>query len=468
MRNCKKLQKVPSNIWMLKSLESLDLSGCSMLRKFSGLKGSPSKSQSSFLSSWNFRTKRVDSIGLSLPPVLGLTWLKDLRMENCNLSCLPNEVGNLISLETLDLSGNNLPSLPDNICDLTRLKSLNLSNCDVSHLPGEIGRLISLKTLYLGGNNLLTLPDSFCDLACLSDLDLKDCNLSHLPDRIGMLSSLMNLYLERNNVCSLPNSFSDLASLEKLSLRYCGRLQSLPELPASLEMLLLRNCGRLQSLPELPVSLRSMDASYCALLESIPTELDWQAGGLTMSLLGCNTFATNNFANKVMERMDQSLSQDKRNGEWSAASAFERIITITLLGDEVPNWFQYQYTGSKFSLVVPPLVTRRILSCSFCVVFRTHENRECVDYLISIIRNTKFIFSTFNAHQDQDQMILVYVPSDCGQIHGGDELEIQISQVPWLTVKKCGINLIYENDEDNTEMPIKNTQEKLQGQNDLV
>ncbi|KAG5514361.1 hypothetical protein RHGRI_035687 [Rhododendron griersonianum] len=451
MRNCKKLRKIPSNIWMLKSLESLDFSGCSMLGKFSGLKGSPSKSQSSFLLSWNFRTKRVDSIGLSLSPVLGLSWLKDLRMENCNLSCLPNEVGNLISLETLDLSGNNFPTLPDSICDLTRLKNLNLSDCDVSHLPGEIGRLISLKRLYLGGNNLLTLPDSFCDLACLSDLDLNGCNLSHLPNRIGMLSSLMYLYLERNNVCSLPNSFSDLASLEKLSLRDCGRLQSLPELPASLEMLLLWNCGRLQSLPELPVSLRSMDASYCALLESIPTELDWQAG-LTMSLLGCNTLAKNNFANK----------------EWSAASAFDRIITITFLGDEVPSWFQYQYTGSKFSLVVPPLVTRRILGCSFCVVFRTHENRGCQDYLMSIIRNTEFIFSTFNAHQDQDQMILVYVPSDCGQIHGGDELEIQISQVPWLTVKKCGINLIYEDDEDNTEMPIKKTQEKLQGQIDLV
>ncbi|KAI8522799.1 hypothetical protein RHMOL_Rhmol13G0024400 [Rhododendron molle] len=445
MRNCKKLRKVPSNIWMLKSLESLDLSGCSMLGKYSGIK--LSKSQSSFLSSWNFRTKRVDSIGLSLSPVLGLSWLKDLRMEYCNLSCLPNEVGNLISLETLNLSGNNLPTLPDSICDLTRLKNLNLSDCDVSHLPGEIGLLISLKGLYLGGNNLLTLPDSFCDLACLSDLDLKGCNLSHLPDRIGMLSSLMNLYLERNNVCSLPNSFSDLACLEKLSLRDCGRLQSLPKLPASLEMLLLWNCGRLQSLPELPLSLRSMDASYCALLESIPTELDWQAG-LTMSLLGCNTLAKNNFANR----------------EWSAASAFDRIITITFLGDEVPSWFQYQYTGSKFSLVVPPLVTRRILGCSFCVVFRTHENQECQDYLISIIRNTEFIFSTFNAHQEQDQMILIYVPSDCGpsdcgQIHGGDELEIQISQVPWLTVKKCGINLIYEDDEDNTEMPIKKTQE---------
>ncbi|KAG5514369.1 hypothetical protein RHGRI_035695 [Rhododendron griersonianum] len=403
MKNCTKLRKLPSSIMTLKSLESLDLSGCSMLGKFSGFKGSPSKSQFSFLLSWIFKTKKVDSLSLSLPPVLGLSWLKDLRMDNCNLSYLPNEVGNLISLETLDLGknklrtlpdsicnltrlkklylsdcdvshlpneigrlvtlktlileGNSLLTLPDSICNLTRLEELNLSECDVSHLPGEIGRLISLKSLNLRQNNLLTLPDSFCNLAFLSDLDLKDCNLSHLPDRIGMLSSLMNLNLERNNVCSLPNSFSDLASLEKVYLSNCGSLQSLPELPASLERLHLNYCGRLQSLPELPVSLRNMDARHCTLLESIPTEFNWHAG-LSMLLEGCDMLAKNNFANNVMERIDQSLSEDKKDREWPDASVYERMINISLPGDEVPNWFEYQCTGSKLSLVVPPLYRR--------------------------------------------------------------------------------------------------------------
>ncbi|KAF7119709.1 hypothetical protein RHSIM_Rhsim13G0019800 [Rhododendron simsii] len=464
-----------------------------------GFKGSPSKSQFAFLLAWIFKTKKVDSLSLSLPPVLGLSWLKDLRMENCNLSCLPNEVGNLISLETLDLGKNKLCTLPDSICNLTRLKKLYLSNCDVLHLPNEIGRLVTLKTLILEGNslltlpdsicnlthleelnlsqcdvshlpdeigrlislkslnlrqnNLLTLPDSFCNLAFLSDLDLKDCNLSHLPDRIGMLSSLMNLNLERNNVCSLPNSFSDLGSLEKVYLSNCRSLQSLPELPASLERLHLNYCGRLQSLPELPVSLRNMDARHCTLLESIPTEFNWQAG-LSMLLEGCDMLAKNNFANNVMERIDQSLSEDKKDREWSDASVYQRMINISLPGDEVPNWFEYQCTGSKLSLVVPPLVTRTILGYSLCIVYRTHENRGCLDYPMTIIRNkpTAFRFSTFSRHQDQDQMILLYFPSDCGRIHGGDELEIEIKQATWLTVKKCGINLVYE---DNTEMPIK-------------
>ncbi|KAF7121445.1 hypothetical protein RHSIM_Rhsim13G0019600 [Rhododendron simsii] len=295
-------------------------------------------------------------------------------MENCNLSSLPNEVGNLISLETLNLGKNKLRTLPDSICNLTRLVKLNLSKCDVSHLPGEIGRLISLERLDLPQNNLLTLPDSFCNLVSLRHLNLGDYNLSHLPDRIGKLSSLLSLSLERNNVCSLPNSFSDLASLQFVHLSYCKRLQSLPKLP-----------------------------------------------------------------------------------EWSESTY------IYLPGDEVPNRFQYQYTGSKLSLVVPPLETRRILGCSLCVVFRTHEDcvRQKSTALFLHNKHTKSSLGVPITPQDQDQMILFYFPSKetalSGRIHAGDEFKFEIKLAPWsaatvATVKKCGINLIYE---DNTEMHIK-------------
>ncbi|XP_058197296.1 uncharacterized protein LOC131313166 [Rhododendron vialii] len=486
MKNCKKLQKFPPSILTLKSLESLDLSGCSMLGKFSGFKGSPSKSQSPFLSSWIFKTKRMDSIGLSPSHVLGLSCLKDLRMENCNLSCLPNEVGNLIRLETLDLSGNNLPTLPDSICDLTRLKRLTLEGCNllhlpseigrlisldtlglqgnslrilpdsilnlarlkslhlndsnVTHLPSEIGRLISLETLNLDGNRLLTLPESICNLASLEALFLNDCNLSHLPDRIGMLSSLKLLELERNNVCSIPNSFSDLASLEDLRLN---------------------DCGRLQSLPQLPVNILRVDASCCTSLENIPIEFNWQAG-LRMSFGGCNMLAKCNSVNNFIERLHQYKG-------WSERSELNIDTNISLPLDEVPNWFEYQCAGSKFSLVVPPLENRRIVGWSFCVVFSSNGYRD-KGFPFHIFCNkptlanpTLFRLVPFINYQGQDQMILLHRPLNSGGIHGGDELEIEIIPNPWervplLTVKKCGIHFIYE---DITEVPIEKEKRKF-------
>ncbi|KAH7854458.1 hypothetical protein Vadar_014018 [Vaccinium darrowii] len=74
------------------------------------------------------------------------------------------------------------------------LKELNMANCSLSYLPDEIGNLISLQTLYLQQNNLITLPDCICNLTCLKRLDL-ECNVSHLPSEIGRLTSLEYLKL---------------------------------------------------------------------------------------------------------------------------------------------------------------------------------------------------------------------------------------------------------------------------------
>ncbi|KAI8522792.1 hypothetical protein RHMOL_Rhmol13G0024100 [Rhododendron molle] len=329
--------------------------------------------------------------------ICNLTRLKKLYLSHCDVSHLPSEIGRLVTLEALILEGNNLVNLPGSICNLACLKNLNLSLCDVSHLPNEIGRLISLQKLNLGGNNLVTLPDSICNLACLEVLSLRQCNVSHLPDGIGMLSSLKWFDLTSNNVSILPNSFSDLASLEILTLS---------------------NCGRLQSLPKLPASLCHVDAINCTLLlERIPTE-------------------------------------------WT----MPRMIETYLPGDEVPNWYPYQYTRSKLSLVVPPLVTRRIIGWSLCIVFRIHKKpglRSCMHIFSKKtegLRNENK-YKTGVTYQDEDRMKLMYFPSIVTGIHlfGGDELEIEISPddqektVPWLTVKKCGIRLIYEDDVDITE-----------------
>ena len=87
----------------------------------------------SILSPWILRTKRVESIGLSLAFIQGLSCLKELRMTHCYLSYLPSEIGRLIWFETLDLDGNNLHTLPDSIINLTRLDCLSLIDCARLH-----------------------------------------------------------------------------------------------------------------------------------------------------------------------------------------------------------------------------------------------------------------------------------------------------------------------------------------------
>lgn len=143
-------------------------------------------------------------------------------------------------------------------------------------------------------------------------------------------------------------------------------------------------------------------------------------------------------------------------------SKVRKSFNIILPGVEVPDGFQYQNAGSHLTFVVPSLETQKTLGWILCVVFMGHKEAgwSFLNYLISY-KSKDVETCTFHASllppvtcEDQNQMSLVNLPL-C-YLEGGDEVEISIeSRVgkgmeknPWLTVKKCGLKVIYESDEN--------------------
>jgi len=122
--------------------------------------------------------------------------------------------GNIFGgLETIDLHGNMLLSIPLGVRQLKLLTSLNLSQ---NRLQNEtfsvISQLTSLRDLKLA-NNLFygPIPPSFADLDNLEILDLHGNNVSALPQTLEKLSRLRILNLNDNSFESLP--FAKLAGL---------------------------------------------------------------------------------------------------------------------------------------------------------------------------------------------------------------------------------------------------------------
>ena len=88
-----------------------------------------------------------------------LNTVTELHLYYCYVNELPPEIGQLTSLENLDLSDNDLTELPPEIGQLTSLENLDLSGNDLAELPPEIGQLTSLENLELGVNfSLAELP----------------------------------------------------------------------------------------------------------------------------------------------------------------------------------------------------------------------------------------------------------------------------------------------------------------------
>jgi internalin A len=111
----------------------------------------------------------------------------------------------LSQLQELDLSYNQLSTLPEVIGQLSQLQELDLSYNQLSTLPEAIGRLSKLQELDLSGNQLSTLPEAIGQLSKLQVLNLSDNQLSTLPEAIQNLERLEKLFLHGNPGLCLPD-----------------------------------------------------------------------------------------------------------------------------------------------------------------------------------------------------------------------------------------------------------------------
>ncbi|HKR12419.1 MAG TPA: COR domain-containing protein [Pyrinomonadaceae bacterium] len=156
----------------------------------------------------------------SLPmEITGLTNLTSLSLSGNQLTSLPVEITRLTNLTSLDLSGNQLTSLPVEIARLTNLTSLNLSFNHLTSLPVEITRLTNLAGLGLSFNYLTSLPMEITRLTNLPILDLSGNQLTSVPVEITRLTNLTILDLSGNQLTSVPAELTRLTNLTYLNLR---------------------------------------------------------------------------------------------------------------------------------------------------------------------------------------------------------------------------------------------------------
>lgn len=173
------------------------------------------------------------------------------------LKDIPKSFYKLKSMRTLVLAGcSRFEKLDDDLGDMVSLTTLDADNTAIREIPSSIVRLKNLRRFSLSGlepnRTALILPPSLRGLNSLTELSLKGCNLSgdSIPNDLGSLYSLRELDLGENSFRSLP-SLSGLLKLWRLNLLNCTSLHAVPELPTSLATLLADNCPALERLPDL-------------------------------------------------------------------------------------------------------------------------------------------------------------------------------------------------------------------------
>ncbi|WP_043825555.1 leucine-rich repeat-containing protein kinase family protein [Aeromonas veronii] len=153
-----------------------------------------------------------------------------------NLTEFPTEILSLKeTLEVLDLTGNQLSTLPDELAGFGKLRIIFCSENRFTELPEVLGRCPALTMVGFKANQIDTVSAKALPVG-LRWLILTDNAVEQLPDELGQCGALQKLMLAGNRLRELPASLANCRNLELLRIA-ANRIERFPEWLLSLPRL---------------------------------------------------------------------------------------------------------------------------------------------------------------------------------------------------------------------------------------
>ena len=140
----------------------------------------------------------------------------------------PAWLENIKWAEKILLVSNFLQRVPDNIHILDYLSCLDLSKNQLKTIPVCLLEMPSLCNLWLSENKIAELPNQCNWSSSLKTLDLNDNLLQTLPKSMAK-AKLTSLHVARNNLYYLPPWIEQMASLQLLDVSGNPRLKNVPQ-----------------------------------------------------------------------------------------------------------------------------------------------------------------------------------------------------------------------------------------------
>ena len=160
------------------------------------------------------QTKKQTSIP---PEVLQRTDLERLEVFGDGLTELPNELQRLIHLKSLELHLSSLQKLERWIWEFPSLEILKIKKTPLTDLPA-LTQTSPIKILSLSHNRLKSWPGSMTYLQNLESLEAAHNELKELPQGIERLPRLKRLNLDGNQLKNIHPAIAECEKLSHLSL----------------------------------------------------------------------------------------------------------------------------------------------------------------------------------------------------------------------------------------------------------
>ncbi|KAL6346672.1 hypothetical protein AAG906_000290 [Vitis piasezkii] len=289
--------------------------------------------------------------------------LRVLDLEGLEIECLPSMIGELIHLRYLGLRHTGLKMLPPSIGNLRSLQTLEINN--LRKVPNVILKIKNMRYLYIEGQkedvplkidtlqNLQILSgitfnqwikNNSSNLTCLEKLKLEGrCEVEGavFSNSIAKLPSLKSLYLKASDESNIPPlAINSCLHLSKLDIK--GRMQKLPEIvefSPNLTQLTLEasrlGCDPMPVLEKLPklLTLRLRAKSY------LGKEMHVSANGFpqlkVLQLSGLQGLTKLNIGQGAMPWLMQLQINGKVN--ILGLNGLLNLVEINITGEALPN-----------------------------------------------------------------------------------------------------------------------------------
>ncbi|RXH82487.1 hypothetical protein DVH24_036828 [Malus domestica] len=245
---------------------------------------------------------------------------------------------------------------------------------DPSHVRKQTGSFAQSFLKHTDEKKVERWRAALTEASNLSGWDLRntlDGNIEEVHNDIGSsLPCLVELSLDDNNFGSLPN-LSGLSRLLVLSLNGCRNLVEITDLPKSLGLLLMDDCSVLERMPDFS-GMSTMVILFSPKLIEFP--------GLDNALnSGLNLCMTTH--NNVID----FLLKDSTLQGWTGGG------TMTLVGRQIPTWFNHVNEGTQVSFEVPKEIGSNAKALAVCLAFVPHDYvSSCCIYVINHTKGTSF------------------------------------------------------------------------------
>ncbi len=145
-----------------------------------------------------------------------------LNLNDLKLKEIPAEIGLIQNLKEINLSQNNLTSIPEELTNLKYVEKLSIAYNKNIHTDcfQIIQKFRQLKVLNISGCSLTSFPEELLDTKGLEVIYLESNMLTTLPPEISQLENLYYLDLSRNCFSKFPYQLYNTPSLETLLMEY--------------------------------------------------------------------------------------------------------------------------------------------------------------------------------------------------------------------------------------------------------